>query len=328
MQMGSPKIVGIGLAALDVVLRMDKMPTWQHAPPLLDFEVRGGGPAGTACVAASKLGAEVGFIGTAGNDKLAELKVASLEEHGVDVSRMVWRNQPEDQIIIVYLDAASGERVFAGVAGRERLGLEPDEIDFEYLLQADFLHRDGRYPRTSLAAARRMHDAGKLVMLDGSSTKGPISDDTAALVCQTDVLICGSGFAPSLTGRESVHEAGRACLEDGPMIVVITEGEKGCYTFTKDEIFHIPAFEVDVADTTGAGDVFHGAYLVALLQGWNPRVSGIFATAAAAIKCSRLGGRVGFPQFEETAEFLRKRGIQLPGGKEKHASSIDPKEST
>ena len=325
--MRSPQIVGIGLAALDVVLRMDDMPTWSHAPPLVDFEVRGGGPAGTACVAASKLGAEVGFIGTAGNDKLAELKLASLDEHGVDISRMVKRNSPDDQIIIVYLDAASGERVFAGVAGRTRLALEIEEIDFDYLTRASFLHLDGRYPRTALAAAQKMHDAGKLVMLDGGATKGPIADEIDALVRQTDVLICGAGFAPTLTGQGSVLDAGKACLDLGPKIVGITEGEKGSWTLAGDDVFHTPAFEVEVADTTGAGDVFHGAYLVALLHGWNPHDSGHFASAAAAIKCSRLGGRVGFPQFEETVEFLRNRRIPLPEGKENYAATIDPTQS-
>jgi sulfofructose kinase len=312
--MSSPQVVGIGFAALDVVLRMDRMPTWDHAPPLVDFEVRGGGPAGTACVAASKLGARVGFIGTAGNDKLAELKLGSLEEHGVDISRMVRRNALEDQIIIVYLDAATGERLFAGVAGRDRLELMPEEIDFDYLLSADYLHLDGRYPLAALAAARRMREAGKLVMLDGGATMGRISDEMSALARETDVLICGSGFAPALTGRENILDAGKACLDFGPRIVVTTDGENGSHTFTGNEHFHIPAFEVVVADTTGAGDVFHGAYLVALLHGWGPHVSGHFASAAAAIKCTRLGGRVGFPRFDETAEFLSRRGISLPGG--------------
>ena len=312
--MSIPQVVGIGLAALDVVLRMDRMPTWDHAPPLVDFEVRGGGPAGTACVAASKLGARVGFIGTAGDDKLADLKLGSLEEHGVDISRMVRRRALEDQIIIVYLDSVTGERLFAGVTGRDRLELMPEEIDFNYLLSSDYLHLDGRFPHTALAAARRMRKAGKLVMLDGGATTGPISDEMVALVGETDILICGSGFAPVLTGYENSLDAGKACLGFGPKIVVTTDGENGSHTFTGDEDFRIPAFEVDVADTTGAGDVFHGAYLVALLRGWDPHVSGLFASAAAAIKCSRLGGRVGFPGYDETAEFLGRRGILLPGG--------------
>ena len=98
----------------------------------------------------------------------------------------------------------------------------------------------------------------------------------------------------------------------GPSIFVQTEGEEGSYTITSDECFHTPAFSVEVVDTTGAGDVFHGAYIVGLLHGWNLQQVAQFATAASAIECTNLGGRVGIPCFDEVISFLNERGILLP----------------
>jgi ribokinase len=94
-------------------------------------------------------------------------------------------------------------------------------------------------------------------------------------------------------------------------VVVETQGETGSFSFSGDEALHVPAFEVEVLDTTGAGDVFHGAYLVGLLQGWDLRLAAQFAAAAAALKCSKLGGRRGIPNFAETIEFLRAHGIAV-----------------
>jgi sugar/nucleoside kinase (ribokinase family) len=156
-----------------------------------------------------------------------------------------------------------------------------------------------------------MKAAGKMVVMDGSKTSGPIRDEHRQLVPYVDVLITGEGFARALTGIDDIWQAGRAVLDLGPHTFVETVGERGCYTITADEQFHTPAFQVDVVDTTGAGDVFHGAYIVAMKQGWSPRDCAQFSTAVSAIKCMQLGGRAGIPTFEQTMAFLREHGIQL-----------------
>jgi sulfofructose kinase len=156
-----------------------------------------------------------------------------------------------------------------------------------------------------------MKAAGKTVVMDGSKTSGPIWEGHRQLVPYVDVLITGEGYARALTGIDDIWQAGQAVLELGPRIFVETVGERGCYTVTADEQFHIPAFEVDVVDTTGAGDVFHGAYIVAMVHGWSPRDCAQFGTAVSAIKCTQLGGRAGIPTFEQTIEFLQQRGVYL-----------------
>ena len=185
------------------------------------------------------------------------------------------------------------------------------DLDREYITRAQYLHVDGKHHAAALQAAKWMHEAGKTVVMDGSKTDGPVSDRLGTLVEHVDVLITGTGFAKGLTGRADIWEAGRSILEMGPRIFVETVGEKGSYTVTQDEEFHTPAFQVDVVDTTGAGDVFHGAYIVGLLHGWSLRQIAQFSTAVSAIKCTQLGGRAGIPTYDGTLAFLKERGIRL-----------------
>jgi ribokinase len=305
------QVVGLGMATLDVLLRLKEMPQWERGTRVHGFRLEGGGPVGTAMVAAAKLGARVGFIGTAGTDEAAEIKLSSMVEAGIDLSRLVKRSGPDDQVIIVYVHAETGERVFAGVQSDSRISLTAENLDQDYITSAEYLHLEGYHGEAALQGAKWMKEAGKTVVLDGGQTSGRVGDRHRKLIEYVDVLITGSGFARGLTDIDDIWEAGEKVLEMGPRIFVETVGEDGSYTITKEERFHTPAFEVDVIDTTGAGDVFHGAYIVGLLQGWNSRQIAQFSTAVSAIKCTKLGGRAGIPGFEEVMAFLWDRGIQF-----------------
>ena len=309
-----PQVVGLGMATLDVLIRLRDMPTWERGVQTEAFGLDGGGPVGTAIVAAARLGARVGLVGTLGNDTAAKLKEESLRQNGVDISRMTRRSAPEDQVVIVHVHAESGERVFSGVGRQERQLLQVDELDRSYITSADILHLDGFHAQAALQAARWMQQAHKTVVLDGHRTTGPVRDALRDLVAHVDVLISGSGFAESLTGLDDIWSAGQAVLSMGPRIFVQTEGERGSYTVTAQERFHVPAFDVRVVDTTGAGDVFHGAFIVGLLHGWPLRQVVHFSTAVSAIKCTRLGGRAGIPCLDQALAFLDQHGIPRPQG--------------
>lgn len=306
------KVVGVGLACLDLLIRAKHLPTWEQGAQLSGVAIEGGGPVATAMVASQRLGIPSGMVGTYGNDRLGDIKLQTLTENGVDVSRMIQVDGPESQVILVTVQEETGDRVFSGMDSYPSpVVLAPGDLDRDYIVSAEYLHLDGYHPQAALQAARWMRAAGKKVMLDGSATCGPISTDMCALVAESDVLICGSGFGPALTGHSDPWKAGQAILELGPQIAVQTEGSKGSYTVTRADQFHTPAFEVDVIDTTGAGDVFHGAYLVGLLYDWDLRSIALFSSAVSAIKCTRLGGRPGIPAFDQVLAFLAERGIQL-----------------
>jgi len=302
-------VVGLGLASLDVLVRLRDIPTWQRGSSMSAFALDGGGMAATAMAAAARLGARAGFVGTAGSDTAARIKVDSLAADGVDLSRLVARDGPERQVILVCVDESTGERVFCGLQSLGQEQLQPEELDRDYITSARCLHLDGFHYAAALQAAKWMREAGKTVVYDGGRTSGSIGKETRALLEYVDVLICGSGFAPALTGRTDRSEAGRAALAAGPRIVVQTDGPGGSCTVAAEQQFCTPAFQVDVVDTTGAGDVFHGAYIVGLLRGWSLPFVAQFASAVAAVKCTRLGGRAGIPRFNEVMAFLKDRGV-------------------
>lgn len=302
------EIVGLGLANVDVVMQRNEMPTWENPGVTSGFALADGGPAGTACAVASMFDVASGLIDTIGNDDMAAIKRQSLVSAGVDLSHLVERDGAEDHVVIVYVQEGTGDRFFSFVRGFLSQPVLPEELDRDYITAAQYLHLDCTHPKAAMQAARWMHEAGKRVVLDASATDRAVPDYIRGLVTETDVLICGSGFGAMLTGQKDLYEAGRAILDLGPGIVVQTEGVDGSYTVTRDEEFHIPAFEIDVVDTCGAGDVFHGAYLVGLVKGWDLERIATFSSAVSAIHCTVLGNRKGIPSMGEVGAFLRERG--------------------
>ncbi len=306
--MSSPAIVGLGIANIDVVLRLTDMPRWKNPHVLRGFTLADGGPVGTACVVASALGERTGFIDTFGNDDMAAIKRSKLEEFDVDLSHAVIREAPEDHVVIVYVKEDTGDRIFSFLPEFLQNPVLPEELDRDYITSAQYLHLDCTHTEAALQAAKWMHEAGKTVVLDAGATEQQVSGPVKKLVAETDILICGSGFGAMLTGHKDLWRAGLATLELGPRVVVQTEGADGSYTLTKDQQFHTQAFEVDVIDTTGAGDVFHGAYLAGLVKGWNLERTATFSSAVSAIHCTTLGNRKGIPTLDEVEAFLKEHG--------------------
>ena len=304
-----PQIVGVGRCTLDIIFRLPEYPTWNNGVVYDEYSIDGGGQVGTGLVAASKLGAKTGYLGTAGSDYAGDMKLESLREWGVDTSKVVRRSGPDGQVILVTVQSSTGERVFSHSDRLDAEALKADELDYDYVTGADYLLLDGSHPEAALQAAKWMHEAGKQVMLDGSKTNKPIEASTLRLIPFVDVLVCGAGFGEKLTKTSDVFEAGRKVLELGPSIFVETLGGEGSVTVTGHEEFATPIFDVEVRDTTGAGDVFHGAYLYGLLKEWNPRDIALFSTGVSALKCTRMGGRRSAPTLNEVFEFLTQRGI-------------------
>ena len=304
-------VVGVGLATLDVLVRLRDMPTWERGARLDALAFEGGGPVATALVAAARLGASVGYVGTAGSDDIGTLKVRGLVREGVDASRLVVRPGPEEQVVLVLVHQGTGERVFNSAARGTDARLRPDELDRGYITSARYLHLDGFHTDAGIQAAKWMREAGGTVVVDAAKSRGTVRPEVAELVRHVDVLIGGSGFVPALVGVSDVWKAGREALRLGPKVVVQTEGLDGSFTVTADEEFQTPAFPVDVVDTTGAGDVYHGAYIVGLLRGWDLRRTALFASAVAALKCRQLGGRAGIPSREQALAFLAERRPEI-----------------
>jgi len=135
---------------------------------------------------------------------------------------------------------------------------------------------------------------------------GTMREGSQELISMVDVLIASERFAEPLVGDTAPPEKALEVLHDlGPKEIIITLGSKGSIGLSGKKINFQKAFPINVVDTTGAGDVYHGAYIYGLLQGWDMQKCMRFACAASAIKCRHIGARKGIPHLKEIKEFLR-----------------------
>ena len=296
-------VIGIGLSAVDYLGIVDEYP-----PPadvkiqMSQFTRQGGGPAATALVTLSRLGAKTAFIGKMGDDEVGRLMKSQLAEEKVDVSQVVMEPGASSQPAFIIVDQATGRRtIFWSESNVSPLRVS--EMDREFVTSARILHLDGLQMEAGLTAAQWAKEADMTVVLDGDT----IRPDIDKLVELTDVLITSRNFAVRFTGEDDLERATHKMRSLGPEIVGITLGDDGCVLSWENNVLRRPAFQVDVVDTTGAGDVFHGAFIYGLLKGWKMERIAEFANVVAAMKCRKLGGRAGIPSLEEAKVFLDLR---------------------
>lgn len=303
--MASFEIVGLGLATVDVITLTPRLPGPDDVFAVDEIVVQGGGPVATALVAAARLGASAAYLGTIGSGRWGQEVAAGFARYGVDAAHARHGGTGEQPLSVILVDATSGRRSILYRPGTLP-DLAPDDLPAAVVEGARILHLDGGHLKAALHAARLARAAGVTVSFDGGAgEKWPGIEELLPLV---DVMVVARQFATTYAGEADPAAAGPALLRQyDPQEVVITDGERGAWYWDGRGRLHRPAFSVDVVDTTGAGDVFHGAYLFAHLRGWGPERRLAFASATAALKCRRAGGRAGIPSRQEVEAFLQKR---------------------
>lgn len=299
-------VTGLGQCSLDSLALVDAYPRVDTKKEILEWHEQGGGPVATALVALSRLGVACLFYGTTGDDPAGKKIRQSLTDEGVDVKGLAQREKSSSQIAFIVIEKGTARRT---IFWKRPSGspLLPDELGADFLEGSDFLLLDGLMKDASLAAARRARTLGIPVMLDAGSVRPGLLDITKS----SDYVVASEEFAKGL-GWVLTPEVLRQEKEKmGVKALTITLGEQGSITASDDQVFEVPAFRVNAADTTGAGDVFHGGYIYGLLQGWSLRNVVIFASALAAMKCRMTGGRTGIPSLGEVLNFLKEHGYSL-----------------
>jgi len=299
------RVVGIGLASMDALL------VWQDmSKPVADnrvrsFQLQGGGMVGSALVAVTRLGGRAEFWGAVGDDLMGELTIRELRDENVDVSHVVRVAGASGPLVVVCVDKPTGERRFlhwTGACAREEPIVSP-----EALAGAGCLLVDGCQLSSALVAAEEAGRLGIPVVSD----VGRITDGNRPLIERVNYAIVSEMCARRVDTGGDLRKACEAIRAMGPSCVVVTLGDKGLLAFDDDGFVEMDAFDVDVADTTGAGDVFHGAFCFGLLRGLTVRENLVFSSAVAAMKCRRVGGRAGIPTCAEVRQFLAARGVGL-----------------
>lgn len=296
-------IVGLGLATVDILTVVPQLPQLDSVFSAREITLQGGGPAATALVAASKLGASTSYLGVIGEGQWGRITRDEFESYGVDSSYARFSDAGDQSLSVILIDEPSGRRSIMWRRGGLP-DLQPDEVPAELIRSARALHLDGVYPHAARRAAQIAQEAGVVVSFDGGA--GELWPDIEAILPFVDLLVVARAFAALYTGENEPQAAGPALLKKyRPQQVVITDGENGAWYWDGARELYQPAFRVPVVDTTGAGDTFHGAYIYAHLQGWEAQRCLAFAAATAAMKCRHVGGRAGIPGREEVELYLQ-----------------------
>lgn len=300
----TPAIVGLGMATVDVLTRVPRLPGPDEVFEVDALEFQGGGPVASALAAAARLGSQVAMIGSTDAGTWGQIVVDGLVSAGVDVAHL-WRRAGGDAPrSVILIDRADGRRSILyspGTVGSPRL----DELPWPLIRGARVLHLDGFHLEAALAAARAAREAGVAVSFDGGA--GDLWAGIDDLLPLVDVLIVARSFATQVTGASEPEASGPLLARHGARHVVVTDGVRGAWSWVDGEALHQPAHEVEVVDTTGAGDAFHGGYLHAWVGGADPRTCLRVASAVGALACTRLGGRAGLPDAATVHELLAQR---------------------
>ena len=292
-------IVALGFCSNDYLALLPEIPI-DNKVQILEHLVQGGGPAATAAVAASRLGKKTAFISVVGDDDPGKTIIRDLEKENVCTSGMKIRTGSNSAIAYCWVDKNNGNRSVAWTRGN-LTELTPEEVNMDMVRNAKILHLDGHNPRAALAAAKEARKHGVKVSIDA----GTLRDGMRELLGYVDILIASELFARQYSGSDDPEKALYQLAENGAATVGVTLGKRGSLTLQDDRIFRCPAFPVVPVDTTGAGDVYHGAYCVRYLETQDPVECMRFAAAVAALKCLKSGGRTGIPNREQVNEFLK-----------------------
>lgn len=264
--------------------------------------VQGGGPSVTAITAAARLGADTAFAGVVGDDERGRQIIDGLSAEGIDISALKVRQGAESPVAFCWIEKQSGKRSIAWGKGTAA-ALTPDEIDEDQIRNSMILHLDGHQTEAAITAAKIARKHGVIVSIDA----GTVVPRIEKLMELSDIIIASEKFAAHFTGEAGMDAAVRKLFAANCRFSAVTTGNRGSLGFDGRNLIKCPAFKVDVVDTTGAGDVFHGAFVFEYSRGKTWAGCMRFASAVSALKCTKFGGRTGIPDLQTTENFLRKQ---------------------
>ncbi len=293
-------VLGLGCIAVDILMQVPALPEEGSKVFAGGAVLQGGGLVATALVAVSRLGGQARILGCLGESRFAEQALYDLRDEGVDVSCILRKPGAEPVVAVVLVDEASGQRTivasFQGVTYPAHDELPLADLDGARCVLVDQFGGEG-----SVALARAASERGIPVVVDLED----VNEWTDDLVVLARDVVVGEEFACTYTGTETRREALASLWESGDhSSVVVTCGADGADFVTDEGVFHQDAFRIPVVDTTGCGDVFHGAFALCRARGATVREAVAFSAAAAGLKVRRLGGRAGIPTAAEVRELL------------------------
>lgn len=293
-------VLTVGITVLDTVFAVDQLPQGDSKHHARTRSEVIGGIAANAAIAIARLGGRAILASRIGNDLAAERIASDLATAGVDTTHVDWLNGVSTSMSAIIV-AADGERLLVNHSDKALFRGSPDFAN----VTADAIMTDTRWPGGAGSALELASRCGVPAIVDFDRMP---AEETAAMLLSgaTHIAFSAQGLQ-GLTGSDDIGQGLQAAQRQSNAWLCATAGARGTYWLDQSELRHLPAFPVDAVDTLAAGDAFHGALALALAEGQNTEDATRFASAVAAIKCTRFGGGRGMPDRAEVERFLQER---------------------
>ncbi len=295
-------VVGVGLNATDTMLIVPHFPAYAGKVPFLEEFLCPGGQVASALAACARLGLRTKYIGAVGDDERGRIQMESLRGTGINLDHVQIRRGCANQSAYIIIDRSTGERTVLWRRD-DCLRIDPEQIAEEQITCARLLHIDGHdTPAVAHAAAiARRHGIPVTVDVD------TIYHGFDRVLPLIDYLVASSEFPAAWTGVNDPFRALEAIqTEYGMKVAAMTLGAHGSLARVNGEFFYSPAYVVNCVDTTGAGDIFHGAFCYSVLQGMGMLDALDFSNAMAALNCTALGARGGIRGMEDVRALMAR----------------------
>lgn len=296
-------LLGFGVAAADELIELDELPPPDVKVDLRSHETQCGGICVNALVAASRLGLRCHYVGTLGGNELSDIVRQGMDAEDVTYTPPIDDPGAGPSHAFIMIDRSTGTRTILMDKSRVR-EMSIDDLPDSLLRSTRTLYVDAWRMTAGLPAVQAARRLGVQVIADFEEYE---PERVAELLPFVDHLILPHAYAKLLTKLDDPKESVLALAEVPRVCTAVTCGIDGCHYVCGDsprELLHQPAFIVEVVDSTGCGDAFHGAYITAVLEGRRIPESISFAAAAAALSARAIGAQAGLPNREEVENLL------------------------
>ncbi|MGA3294455.1 MAG: PfkB family carbohydrate kinase [Candidatus Acidiferrales bacterium] len=294
-------VVGVGINATDTIIRLPHFPDLDSKVEIISTETRPGGQVASAMVACRRWGLSARYVGKIGDDAAGKLQVEEMRRAGVETH---WITAPRcaSQTSFILVDESSGERTVLWKRD-SRIALTPEDLKREWIRGARALLVDGHDTEAAAQAARWAKEEGVPVVGDFDNRYPGVED----LLEYVDFPITSKDFPERLTGEKDLLKSLPRIFEHFKCrLIAATLGRLGVLAWNGETFILCSGFRVNAVDTTGAGDIFHGAFLYGLVRGWQVEETLEFSCAAAALNCEGMGARGGIASLAEIDKLRRK----------------------
>lgn len=295
------KILCVGHSAYDITYLLPNFPIENRKYKAEDRIMVSGGPAGNASYLLGKYGEQVSYITTLGNDVYGREILHDLNEIGVDTKNIVVRDEFVTPCSIIIANGSNGSRTIINYREERKV----DGVEFQYENKPEIILFDGHELELAMQAVERFPEAIKV--LDAGTYK----EGTRVLGAIVDYLVCSEDFARDYCGLEKIEEKDFAYVleklkELNKNTVIVTLGERGSIMEKDGQVERFKAFKAKAVDTTGAGDIFHGAFVYGLSNNFSIEKNIEFASACASLSVEKLGGRNSIPEIKDVLERIKR----------------------